>query len=177
MLLRRTQLAVCALPCLAALAACGSGETVGTPTTTPLPVADLQRLYVQAADTYNTAEVPVVQAEYAHCSSGPGSPNLPACEQALSADRQATLSFDNAMRQLTFPEAARADVAKLLDDDSKLEALLEQAATAPSLTVIQSLSSQIFTLLNATTMDAAAVRKDIGLPSATAPGATPSPSP
>ena len=163
------------LPFLAALAACGSGEAIGTPTATPLSLADLQRLYVQAAGDYNSAEVPVVQAEYSHCSTGTGSPSLAACEQALSADRQATLSFDNAMRQLSFPDAARADVAKLLDDDSKLEAVLEQAATAPSLTVIQSLSSQIFTLLNATTADAAAIRKDIGLPAATAPGATPSP--
>jgi hypothetical protein len=164
-----------AVPLLAAIAACGSGEAIGTPSASPLSPADLQRLYVQAASTYNDDEVPIVQAEYSHCSTQTSTANLAACEQALSQDRQATLSFDNTMRQLTFPEAATADVAKLLDDDAKLEVLLEQAATAPSLTVIQSLSNQIFTLLDATTADAAAVRKDIGLPAATAPGATPSP--
>lgn len=159
---------------VAALVGCGSGTATGTPSGSPLSTADLQRLYEQAADAYNQAEIPVEQEESVHCTMGTGSPSLTQCEAALSQDRQATLSFDDAIRGLTFPDTAKADVAKLLADDAKLEAILEQAATAPSLSVIQDLSTQIFSDISAGTADAAAVRRDIGLPEATPP---PSPSP
>jgi hypothetical protein len=160
--------------CLWLLSACGPGTTQPSATASPLARADLQRLYQQAADAYNTAEVPIEQAEAASCPGGSGTPNLQPCEAALSQDRQATIAFDNALRGLPFSPPVDADVAKLLADDVQLETVQEQAATAPSLTALQALTGQIFTILSQSTADAAKVRSDLGLPPATtAPTPTP----
>ena len=157
------------------LAACGPGSTQPAPAATPLPAAEVRRLYLTAAAAYIQDEPQIEKAEYDHCTPETGSPNLAACEQALSQDRQTTLAFDNAVRQIAFPDSARTDVSRLLTDDAQLETLLEQAATAPSLSAIQAMSSQIFSLLSATSADGDRVRADIGLPAATTPPSTPQP--
>jgi hypothetical protein len=166
--------AFCAGLLATAVAGCSGPGGAATPSPSPLPIADLQRLYVQAADTYDTAEVPIEQQEYRQCPGGAGPANLAQCESALSRDRQVTLAFDDALRGLVFPASAASVVDKLLQDDASLEALQEQAATAPSLTAISTLTPHIFALYAQTTTDAAAVRTALGLPlSSAGPSATP----
>lgn len=65
------------------MSACGS-PSGSTATPSPLAQAQLQRLYKNAANAYNTAEVPLAQAEYGYCvaKSPPG--DLMKCEAALS---------------------------------------------------------------------------------------------
>ena len=154
------------------LAACGPGTGQPSPTPTPLPSSLLQQRYLAAADAYNAAERPVAMAENAYCVAASAAADLTMCEAALSRDRAATLTFDNAVRALTFPASARGDVAQLLSDDAQLETLLQQAATAPSLSAIASLTPRIFQLLTSASNDADRVRADIGLPRL-----SPSPSP
>lgn len=158
----------------ALLAACGSSSQ-GSPSPTPLARAQLQRIYQKAADTYNTTELPITQAENLYCGANSPQANLTKCEMALSQDRLTTIAYDSALRGLAFPSATKPDVSKLLSDDGQLETLLQQASTAPSLSAINALTTQIFSLLKSTADDAARVRSDIGLPPATAaPTATPS---
>ena len=145
-------------------AACGPAGGQNGPTATPLSQADLRSAYAAAALAYNSAEAPVEQAETARCDATGPQADLTACEMALGKDRQATLGFDAAVRAISFPPAARADVTRLLGDDADLEALLEQAATAPSLGAISQVTPQISQLLSATSQDADLVRADIGLP-------------
>ena len=54
--------------------------------------------------------------------------------------------------------------ARLLGDDAAIEKLLEQAATAPAITVIATLQAQIIPLLATAATDATALRSAIGLP-------------
>lgn len=157
----------------AVLAACGTGNPVPTPTPTPLPTALLQQRYSAAATAYDTGEVPVAVAENQYCDPSAVTADLTKCASALSGDRQATVVFDDAIRGLRFPPEARGAANRLLNDDARLETLLEQAATAPSLTAVTSLTPQIFELLSATARDADALRALIGLPS-TSPMPTPS---
>jgi hypothetical protein len=157
-----------------AISACGSTATQPSASATSLPPAEVRRLYLQAAAAYTEDEPPIEAAEYSHCTPGTGNPDLHLCQQALSQDRQTTLAFDNAVRQISFPDRAQTDVGKLLSDDARLEALLEQAATAPSLNAIQALSGEIFSLLTETTADSDRVRADIGLPAATTAPVSPS---
>ena len=146
------------------LGGCGPGTTQPSPTPTPLPSSLLQQRYLAAAGAYNTAEHPVAAAENTYCVAGAAGADLTKCETALGTDRQATLAFDDAVRALQFPAAARGDVTQLLSDDAQLETLLQQAATAPSLSAIASLTQGIFRLLTASSADADRVRSDIGLP-------------
>ena len=144
--------------------ACGSVSATSPPTPTPLPSSLIQQRYLAAADAYNNAENPIAQAENTYCVSGAASANLASCETALGKDRQATITFDSAVRAITFPQSARSDVTKLLNDDAQLEMLLEQASTAPSLSAINALTPQIFQLLRTASSDADKVRADVGLP-------------
>lgn len=157
----------------ALLAACGSANPVSTPSPSPLPTALLQQRYTAAAAAYTTGEVPVASAESQFCDPSAATADLGKCAAALSGDRRASVVFDDAIRGLRFPTAARGAAKQLLDDDARLETLLQQAATAPSLTAVASLTPEIFDLLSATARDADALRELIGLPSAT-PAPTPS---
>ncbi len=147
-------------------AACGSQPGPNGPSATALSQPALQHAYEAAAGGYNRAEVPIAQAEETYCSTGTAAANLGKCEAALSQDRQATIAYDNALRALAFPAAARGDVATLLSDDSRLEDTLEQASTAPSLAVVNDLRPQVLQLIAASGADATKVRADIGLPAA-----------
>ena len=151
----------------ALLAACGGGNPLPTPSPTPLPTALLQQRYSAAAAAYDTGEVPVATAESQFCDPGAPTADLSKCASALSGDRQATVVFDDAIRGLLFPPEARAAAGRLLDDDARLETLLQQASTAPSLTAMTSLTPQIFELLSATARDADSLRALIGLPPTT----------
>lgn len=151
----------------ALLAGCGGGNPLPTPSPTPLPTALLQQRYSAAAAAYDTGEVPVATAENQFCDPSAATADLSRCASALSGDRQATVVFDDAIRGLRFPPEARAAAGQLLDDDARLETLLEQAATAPSLTAVTSLTPQIFELLATTASDADSLRALIGLPSTT----------
>jgi hypothetical protein len=151
----------------AVLAACGGGNPVPPPTPTPLPPALLQQRYSAAAAAYDTGEVPVATAESQFCDPSAPTADLSRCASALSGDRQATVVFDDAIRGLRFPPEARDAAGQLLTDDARLETLLEQAATAPSLTAVTSLTPQVFELLSATAQDADSLRALIGLPSTT----------
>ena len=164
----RASAALVLVPAIGALlAACGGGGPAATPAPTPLPPALLQQRYSAAAAAYDTGEVPVATAESQFCDPGAAGADLTKCASALSGDRQATVTFDDAIRGLRFPPEAQAAAGGLLDDDARLETLLEQAATAPSLTAVTSLTPQIFDLLSATARDADSLRALIGLPSTT----------
>jgi len=152
----------------AVLAACGAATPVPTPTPTPLPTALLQQRYSAAAAAYDTGEVPIATAESEFCDPAAATADLGRCASALSGDRQATVVFDDAIRGLRFPSEARGAANQLLDDDARLEMLLQQAATAPSLTAVTSLTPQIFDVLSTTARDADALRALLGLPSTTA---------
>jgi hypothetical protein len=154
------------------LAGCGPAAAPPSPTPTPLPAALLQERYLAAATVYDSAERPIAEAENTYCPAEKPSAELAQCEHALSADRLATVAFDDAVRQLRFPSSAQSDVNRLLADDAQLAALLQQASTAPSLTAVAALTPQILTLLSASAHDAATVRTAIGLPAS-----SPSPSP
>lgn len=170
----RASAALILVPAIGALlTACGGGSPGPPPTATPLPTALLQQRYSAAAAAYDTGEVPVATAESQFCDPAAAAADLSKCASALSGDRQATVVFDDAIRGLQFPPEARAAAGKLLTDDASLETLLEQAATAPSLTAVTSLTPQIFDLLSATAHDADSLRALIGLPSTT-PLPTPS---
>ena len=153
------------VPAIAVLVtACGGGSSVPTPTPTPLPTGVLQERYVAAATAYDAGEVPVAIAENRYCDPSVPDSDLTRCASALSGDRQATIVFDDAIRGLRFPHEARGAVGQLLDDDERLETLLQQASTSPSLSAVSALTTQIFELLTATAHDADLVRGVIGLP-------------
>jgi hypothetical protein len=153
------------------LVGCAPSGGQAPPTASPLPLSQLQQRYLRAAASYDTAEQSVPQAESQYCTTTSATADLTRCESALSADRQATIAFDQAVRSITFPSSARGVVTQLLTDDSQLENLLEQAATAPSLSVIGSLQTQIIQLLMTTANDAVAVRTAIGLSASSTPAA------
>lgn len=143
--------------------ACGPATGPPPPTPTPLPAAELRARYVAAASAYDEGSANVAGAENAYCGQG-ASADLSRCELALSADRLATVTFDDAVRQLRFPASAQPAVGRLLADDAQLESLLQQASTAPSLTAIAALTPQIFQLLVSSAHAADDVRAAIGLP-------------
>ena len=164
----RPKAATAGVVALAGLLIAGCGSSTGpSPTQTPVDQAQLQRLYKNAANAYNTAEVPLAQAEYGYCVAASPPGNLMKCETALSQDRQATIAYDNSLRGMVLPAGAKADVAKLLSDDAQLETLLQQASTAPSLAAVTALTPQIFNLITTTNADANRLRVDLGLPVAT----------
>jgi hypothetical protein len=148
------------------LAGCSSSSPRTTASPSPLTPTQLQARYTAAASTYNANAARIAHSESTYCDPHSASADLTQCQKALSEDRQATLAFDSALRRIAFSVQAAADVRQLLADDAALETLLEQAATAPSLTAIAQLTGQIFPLLNTTANDASKVRTDLGLPQA-----------
>lgn len=153
-----------ALAVVSLCAACGAVTPPRSPTPSPLPLALLQQRYVDAAAAYQAAEAPVAPAESQYCDAASSSADLTACASALSADRQATVAFDDAIRSLRVAAGAQAALMRLLGDDGRLETLLQQASTAPSMSSVSALTPQIFELLIATAGDADALRRAIGLP-------------
>lgn len=164
---------IAALAGASLVAACGPATAPPPPTPTPLPTAQLRQQYLAAAATYDEASAPVARAENTYCAGGAPAADLSQCERALSSDRLATVAFDDAIRQLRFPQPAQAAAGRLLADDAELEALQQQASTAPSLTAIAALTPQILQLLVTSARDADAVRAAIGLP-VSSPTPTPS---
>ena len=155
------------------ISACGATTAPPSPTPSPLPVAVLQQRYLTAAEAYATAEAPVASAENQYCDTSSPGADQTSCASALSADRLATVTFDNEIRGLRVAPGAQPSLDQLLNDDARLETLLQQASTAPGMSAISALTPQIFTLLTSTANDADALRRAIGLPPS-APGASPS---
>jgi hypothetical protein len=90
--------------------------------------------------------------------------SLKNCQTALSGQRQLTIAYDNALRAIPFSGNAATEAARVLGDDAAIEKLLEQAATAPALTVIATLQAQVIPLLATAASDATALRTAIDLP-------------
>jgi hypothetical protein len=151
----------------ALLAACGGSSGPTTPTPTPLTVAQIQARYTAAADHYNQGDVQVAANENSSCDAGSATVSLGSCQTALSAQRQLTISYDNALRAIPFGGTSATEVNHLLGDDAAIESLLEQAATAPAISVITTLQQQVIPLVATAASDATALRTAIGLP---APG-------
>ncbi|MFI5284678.1 MAG: hypothetical protein ACHQ4F_00005, partial [Candidatus Dormibacteria bacterium] len=116
---------------------------------------------------YNAAEVQIALTENAACDALSATVALGACQTALSAQRQLTIVYDNALRAIPFSGSAATEVNRLLGDDAAIEKLLEQAATAPAVAVIATLQQQVIPLLATAASDAAALRSAIGLPAPT----------
>jgi hypothetical protein len=151
----------------ALLAACGGSSSPTSTTATPLTVAQVQARYAAAASHYNQGEAEIAATENESCDATSATVALGACQTALSAQRQLTIAYDNALRAIPFSGGAATDVGHLLGDDAAIEKLLEQAATAPAVAVIGTLQQQIIPLLATAASDAKALRAAIGLP---APG-------
>jgi hypothetical protein len=98
------------------------------------------------------------------CDAASATVALGACQTALSAQRQLTIAYDNALRAIPFTGTATTEAGHLLGDDAAIEKLLEQAATAPAITVIATLQQQVIPLLATAATDATALRQAIGLP-------------
>jgi hypothetical protein len=147
----------------ALLAACGGSSSPNATTPTPLTVAQIQARYTAGAGHYNTGEEQIATTENAACDAGSATVSLKACQTALSGQRQLTISYDNALRAIPFSGDAATDAGRLLGDDAAIEKLLEQAATAPAITVIATLQSQVIPLLATAATDATALRTAIGL--------------
>jgi hypothetical protein len=145
------------------LAACGGSSVTATPTPTPLSQEQIQARYTAAATAYNASETQISITENASCDVGSPSAALTACQMAFSAQRQATIAYDNAIRATPYSGTAATDASHLLSDDAAIEALLEQAATAPSLATIANVQGQIIPLLATAATAAATLRADIGL--------------
>ena len=148
------------------LAACSSPGTPAAATAEAQTQAQRQTAYLTAATAYNTVAARVAKAETTYCDPRSPGADLVQCQMALGQDRQATLAYDRALRDVPFEGQARADVTQLLADDASLETLLEQAATAPTLDTVAQLNSQLLNLLAAAAADASKVRADLGLPTA-----------
>lgn len=132
----------------------------------------LQQRYLAAEATFEDVELPGVAAQKVFCDPTATTADLSKCASALSAQRQATIAFDDAIRGLLVPEGAQSLVDQLLTDDSRLELTLLQASTAPSLPAAAALIPQLTDLTNAAGKDADGVRRAIGLPP---PSSSPSP--
>jgi hypothetical protein len=148
------------------LGACGGSTSPSTPTPTPLTPAQIQARYTAAATHYNQGEAQIAVTENASCDAASATVALAACQTALSAQRQLTIAYDNALRAIPFSGSATTDVGHLLGDDAAIEKLLEQAATAPAISVIATLQQQVIPLLATAAADATALRAAIGLPAA-----------
>jgi hypothetical protein len=152
--------------CFAAalMVACGGSTSPTTSTPSPLTQAQIQARYAAAAARYNQGETQIALTENAFCDAASATVALGACQTALSAQRQLTIAYDNALRAIPFSGSAATAAGRLLGDDAAIEKLLEQAATAPSITVIATLQEQVIPLLASAATDAAALRQAIGLP-------------
>jgi hypothetical protein len=147
----------------ALVAACGGSSSPNTTTPTPLTVAQVEARYTAAAAHYNSGEEQIATTENADCDAGSATVSLKNCQTALSGQRQLTIAYDNALRATPFSGNAATESSQLLGEDAAIEKLLEQAATAPSLTVIATLQAQVIPLLAAAATDATALRTAIGL--------------
>jgi hypothetical protein len=147
----------------ALIAACGGSSSPNTTTPTPLTVAQIQARYTAAATHYNTGEEQIATTENGACDAGSATVSLTACQTALSGQRQLTIAYDNSLRAIPFSGDAATESARLLGDDAAIEKLLEQAATAPAITVIATLQAQVIPLLATAATDATALRTAIGL--------------
>ncbi len=148
----------------ALLVACGGSTSPSSTTPTPLTTAQIQARYAADALHYNQTEAQVAATENAVCDASSATVALSACQSALSQQRQLTIAYDNALRAIPFSGSAATDAAHLLGDDAAIEKLLEQAATAPAITVIATVQQQVVPLLATAAGDAAALRAAIGLP-------------
>jgi hypothetical protein len=148
----------------ALLAACGGSSSPNTTTPAPLTVAQIQARYTAAAGHYNSGEQQIATTENSSCDAGSATVSLKACQAALSGQRQLTITYDNALRAIPFSGNASTEAGRLLGDDAAVEKLLEQAATAPAITVITTLQTQVIPLLATAAADATALRTAIGLP-------------
>jgi hypothetical protein len=148
----------------ALVAACGGTSSPTSATPTPLTVAQVQARYTAAATRYNQSEVLVASTENAACDAGSATVSLTLCQTALSSQRQLTITYDNALRAIPLSGSAATDVTQLLGEDAAIEKLLEQAATAPAISVIATLQTQVIALLATASTDATALRTAIGLP-------------
>ena len=146
------------------LAGCGGSTSQTSPTPTPLSTAQIQSRDMAAATQYNRSVSAIALTENSSCDVGSATATLAACQTALSAQRQATIAYDNALRATIFSGPAATDASHLLSDDAAIEALLEQAATAPSLATIASVQTQVIPLLATAATAAKTLRADIGLP-------------
>ena len=155
-----------ALPVSAALvvAAC-SGQSGGGPASpTPLPAVVLQARMAAASSALGISAGQAAADRHRYCDAGSTTTDLSSCERALSAERTARLAFDSVLRALDVPAGMAGDLQAVLAADTELEALLEQAATAPSLGVIQLLQSNLGALRGAVEDAATKLRADAGLP-------------
>lgn len=148
----------------ALLVACGGSTSPTTSTPTPLTPAQIQARYTAAAAHYNQGETQIALTENASCDAASATVALGACQTALSAQRQLTIAYDNALRAIPFSASSATEAGHLLGDDAAIEKLLEQAATAPAITVIATLQQQVIPLLATAATDAIALRQAIGLP-------------
>jgi hypothetical protein len=148
----------------ALMVACGGSTSPTTSTPTPLTPAQIQARYTAAAAHYNQGETQIALTENASCDAASATVALGACQTALSAQRQLTIAYDNALRAIPFTGTATTEAGHLLGDDAAIEKLLEQAATAPAITVIATLQQQVIPLLATAATDATALRQAIGLP-------------
>jgi hypothetical protein len=148
----------------ALLAGCGGSTSQASPTPTPLSTAQIQARYTAAATQYDRTVSAIALTENAACDVGSATATLAGCQTALSGQRQATIAYDNALRATIFTGIAATDASHLLSDDAAIEALLEQAATAPSLATIASVQDQVIPLLATAATAATTLRADIGLP-------------
>lgn len=148
----------------ALLVACGGSSSPASPTPTPLTPAQIQARYTAAATHYNQGAGQIAATENKSCDAGSTTVALGACQTALSAQRQLTIAYDDALRAVPFSGTAATAASHLLGDDAAIEKLLEQAATAPAITVIATLQQQVIPLLATAATDAAALRAAIGLP-------------
>ena len=119
--------------------------------------------YTAAANAYNAGVMPITLLESKYCDPHSANVSLPDCQSALRQDRQTTISFDNALRAVNFAGQAATDVTRLLSDDAALEHLLDQAASAPSISAIAQLTNQTFTAFFTAAEDAKKVRAALHL--------------
>lgn len=143
---------------------CGGSSIPTSPTPTPLTQAQIQARYTAAATHYNQGEAQIAATENTSCDASSATVSLSACQSALSSQRQLTITYDNALRAIPFSAPATTDAVHLLGDDAAIEKLLEQAATAPAITVIATLQEQVIPLLATAATDATSLRMAIGLP-------------
>lgn len=146
------------------LAACGGSSSPNSTTPTPLTVAQIQARYTAAAGHYNAGEEQIATTENAACDAGSATASLKTCQTALSGQRQLTITYDNALRAIPFSGNAATEAGRLLGDDAAIEKLLEQAATAPAISVITTVQTQVIPLLATAAADATALRTAIDLP-------------
>jgi hypothetical protein len=146
--------------------ACGQSTSPTSPTPIPLTASQIQSRYTAAATHYNQGEAQVAATENTSCDAVSAVVSLGGCQTALSLQRQLTIAYDNALRDIPFGATVATDVSHLLGDDAAIEKLLEQAATAASIGNIAILQQQVIPLLATAATDASALRSAIGLPAA-----------